>query len=368
MTSTVRRVIGATRLLSLAAVCIGTLITGAHAEDWKAIEAASQKEGRVLVYSTLRPENWKPIIAAFQAKYNWLKLETLRVGSHNEAFERYRAEAASGTRTADIVLASSVDRWSKLSTSHQLIDFTPEHIGDVPEPFRPKEKGYYTFAVEPQIFVYNKLLLPPNLAPKGMNDLANKVAKNPAVFKGRISSYNPLVSPFAYSIYWSLLKHHGADEFWKDMNALGPAMKMEATTGAQVDKILTGEYLVGFVLPETLLPKLDATRGKVLSFVYPEDGTPLSPRSMAVMKGGQDPNAAKLLINFLLSREGQVAMAKGGTTVYWPGVEKEADLPTLAEFMASATNTKKIADVTFFPEMESQRQDFTARMKKALGQ
>lgn len=337
----------------------------AAAEDWAQVEVASRQEGRVLSYATLRPDNWKPIIEAFNKRYPWIKVETLRVGSHNEAFERQRAESATGTRSADVLLASSVDRWAEMSAKSDLLEFTPQHTDELPS--WAKHKDYFTFAIEPQVLVFNKLLLPEKLWPKGLGDLADKVRGSPALFKSKISSYNPLVSPFSYSIYWSAMVHHG-DAFWTAMQAIGPSMRFEQTAGAIVDKIITGEYLVGLYLPESLVPVLDAQRSRIMGIALPDDGTPMSPRSMGVMKKAQSPASAKLLINFLLSQEGQVAIAKGGVVAYWPGIEKESGAPTLETLQRQAKGDRAFAYVQFSPEMITRRAELADRLKKSFGQ
>ena len=337
----------------------------AQAEDWSQIEASSRKEGRVLSYSTLRPDNWTPIIEAFNKRYPWIKIETLRVGSHNEAFERQRAEAATGARSADILLASSVDRWASMAEKGELVEFAPEHLDELP-PWA-KAKGYFTFALEPQVLVFNKLLLPEKLWPTGLLDLAAKVRANPAVFKGKISSYNPVVSPFSYSIYWSAMAHHG-DAFWPAMQSIGPNIRFEQTTGAIIDKIFTGEYLVALYLPEPLVPKLDGQRGRILGLNFPADGIPMSPRGMGIMQKAQDPASAKLLINFLLSREGQIAIAKGGVMAYWPGIEHEAGAPTLETLQKQFPSDQAFAHVVYTPDMNTRRAEFIERLKAAFGQ
>ena len=348
----------------LAAALLPTT-TPASAEDWTQIETASRQEGRVLTYSTLRPDNWKPIIEAFNKRYPWIKVETLRVGSHNEAFERQRAESATGTRSADLLLASSVDRWADMSSKGDLIEFAPERVADLPE--WAKAKDYFTFAIEPQVMIFNKLLLPEKLWPKGLSDLADKVRSNPALFKGKIASYNPLISPFSYSIYWTAMKHHG-DAFWRAMETIGPNLKFEQTAGAIVDKVITGEYLVGLYLPESLVPKLDAQRSRIMGIVLPEDGTPMSPRSMGVMRKAQSPASAKLLINFLLSREGQIAMAKGGIVPFWPGIERDAGMTTLETLQRNAAGDRFFAYVLFSPDMNTHRAEFSERLKKSFKQ
>jgi iron(III) transport system substrate-binding protein len=328
----------------------------AQVEDWSKIEPASRQEGRVLIYSTLRPGNLKPIIDGFNKHYPWIKVETLRVGSQNEAFDRQNAESSTGTRSADILLASSVDLWADMSAKGELIEFVPERINEMPA--WAKAKGYFTFAVEPQVIVYNKLLLPQALWPKGLDNLAASVRANPAIFKGKISSYNPMVSPFSYSIYWSAMEHKG-DAFWTALQSVGPNIKFEQTTGAIVEKIMTGEYVVGLYLPESLVPKLDVQRSRIMGISLPDDGVPMSPRSMGIMKKAQSPASAKLLINYLLSREGQIAISKGGVTAYWPGIEKEATVPTLETLQKQLKSERAIAQVQFSPEMTSRRAEFT---------
>jgi iron(III) transport system substrate-binding protein len=176
------------RRLTMAAIVLagGILAAGAaQAEDWNAVEKASKGQERVLVYSTLRPDNWKPIQEALKARYSWIKLEPLRMGSHNEALERYRAESASGTRSADIVIASLPEEWPRMSAQKELVDFDPADLKKLPK-FAKPGAGYFTLSVEPQVLVYNKLLLPAAMQPKGFTDLTDKIAKNPALFKGKV--------------------------------------------------------------------------------------------------------------------------------------------------------------------------------------
>jgi len=49
-------------------------------------------------------------------------------------------------------------------------------------------------------------------------------------------------------------------------------------------------------------------------------------RPMAVTKHAASPNSAKLLLDYILSAEGQIAFAKGGLTAYRPDVADQAPL------------------------------------------
>ena len=131
-----------------------------------------------------------------------------------------------------------------------------------------------------------------------------------------------------------------------------------------VDKVMTGEYVVGLFLPEPLVPTLDEKRGRVLGVLYPNDGTPVSPRTMGIPKTSQSPASAKLVVNFLLSEAGQKAIAEGGLMPYYPGVA-----------MADGRSYEKVVKeggaaviVDYKPEMESGRDAFMERLRKGLGQ
>jgi len=353
----------ARRSFAAAMLCgLTVAAAAAKAEDWSAAEKASKGQERVLVYSTLRPDNWQPIQAALKERYSWIRLEPLRMGSHNEALERYRAESASGTRSADIVIASLPDEWPRLSEKKELIDFEPNDLKDLPK-FAKPGPGYFTLSVEPQVLIYNKLLLPAPMQPKGFADLADKIAKNPTLFKNKVSSYNPTVSPFSYSIYWTVKDHHG-DKFWPLFDRLASAVRFEQTTGVIVDKVMTGEYLVGLFLPEPLVPTLDEKRGRVLGVLYPNDGTPVSPRTMGIPKTSQSPDSAKLVVNFLLTEAGQKAIAAGGLMPYRAGVA----MPDGRSYAKVIAEGGSAALVEFKPEMETGRDAFLGRLRKALGQ
>ncbi len=163
------------------------------------------------------------------------------------------------------------------------------------------------------------------------------------------------------------MAHHG-DAFWTAMQAIGPNIRFEQTAGAIVDKVITGEYLVGLYLPESLVPKLDAQRGRIMGIALPDDGTPMSPRSMGIMRKAQSPASAKLLIDFLLSREGQIAIAKGGIIAFWPGIEKEAGMSTLETLQREAKSDRAFSHVQFSPDMNTRRAEFTERLRKSFGQ
>lgn len=69
----------------------------------------------------------------------------------------------------------------------------------------------------------------------------------------------------------------------------------------------TGEYAVGITYEDGAATLLKAGASNV-RMVYPEEGTSAAALGCAIIKGAQNMNAAKAMINFLTSKEGQNAL------------------------------------------------------------
>jgi iron(III) transport system substrate-binding protein len=54
----------------------------------------------------------------------------------------------------------------------------------------------------------------------------------------------------------------------------------------------------------------------VLTWHLIEDGTPVMMRGIGITKKSQNKNSAQLFVDFVISREGQLAAARGGMTPY----------------------------------------------------
>ena len=86
-----------------------------------------------------------------------------------------------------------------------------------------------------------------------------------------------------------------------------------------VSSILNGESSLGyFVSPISFLPELD--QHPELGWTYIRDGQPILMRSIAITKQAKSPNSAKLMVDFLLSQEGQISACTGRMTPFRPDI------------------------------------------------
>jgi len=134
-----------------------------------------------------------------------------------------------------------------------------------------------------------------------------------------------------------------------------------------VDSTIAGETLIGFFVSAiTVLPKFPAAND-VLGYALISDGTPVITRGMGITKKAKAPNRARLLADFILSQEGQLAWSKGGLTPYRQDIASQAQIH-LDKFSAEV-GQQNLIPFSFDPDLaeSTKAEDFRAKLKKALG-
>jgi iron(III) transport system substrate-binding protein len=334
--------------------------------DYDRIVEAAKAEKQLVVYSIMADYNWKPVLEGFKKLYPWLEVQTLDLGS-SEVFERYYAERASNARTADLLINGAVDKWLQFLQRGEILDYESPESAQLPKWSIPR-KSLYTVSADPMVLMWNNALVPEKLRPKGVADLAELAQKNPGVFKNKITTYNAAVEAFGLAINWAYTRKFG-DKAWATLDALGKFARPERSAGPMVEKVTAGEYAVGyFVSGIVLFPKLDdPARKKLLGWTFPDDGTPIVLRGMAIPKGATNQNAAKLMLDYILSHDGQVGFGKGGLTPYRPDVKKD-EVPrfTYQSIAEQLGGEDKLVLVEYDDDILTKGAEFQARWKKAF--
>jgi iron(III) transport system substrate-binding protein len=258
----------------------------------------------LLFYSTISTSQFQPLLDAFHNLYPWLEVQYLEL-SPDEAIERYLSESGTGSPTASLLFSAAPLSWMRVIQKGEMIDYTSPEKSYLLHQESP-HPGLYAAGNDPLILIWNKLLVPEELAPTGLADLVAKVDAHPDVFRN-IASYAVDKNGYAYAAHHALVQHHG-DKIWDWYKILGPHNRYESSIGVVVEKIMSGEYSAGYVVPAaTALVTLakNPAAGKVYGVNYISDGDPVSIRSIGAVKSGTSPNAAKLMLDFILSKEGQ---------------------------------------------------------------
>lgn len=335
--------------------------------DYADIVEGSKAENNLLVYSNMSTDMWQGVLARYRELYPWITVQTLDLESA-EVMERYLAESGTGSRTADILVTVAPDAWLRLIDRGQIADYASPEIPHLPGWSIPSP-GLYTIAIDPMLFIYNKMLLPEELVPTSFADMVEKVRANPDLFRGKLTTYGAQFGSFGYTGTYAFVEHHG-EKAWEWLETIGPLTRLERSSGPMVEKTTSGEYLLGYLTGSgnPWLAIRDPNRARILGWDFIADGTPVMMRGAAIPKASTNVNAARLWLDVMLSHAGQVGLSKGGRTPYRLDVSPEdVDGAYTYQTVIEAIGEDMVVPVTYDPAMLTAYEGFIERYRKAFG-
>lgn len=258
----------------------------------KLIEGA-KKEGEVVVYGTMSLEAANLLHARFRDKYPFIDVKLNRLGSGKFA-PRVLAEVRANKHLADILQTNSLTLHYIKQEGFMLNYLSPE---DRFYPKAFKEQGYWTTTnMNVHVLAYNTKLIARDKAPKSYDDLLNPM------WKGKMLS--------DASEQWGALMFQilGKEKAIKHMRELAKQnlMLRRESSAMRAQLIAAGESPID--IDSTLGPVEDLKKRGA-----PIDWIALSPVPVVTSAHGialrpPHPNAARLYLDFMLSREGQKAV------------------------------------------------------------
>ena len=143
-------------------------------------------------------------------------------------------------------------------------------------------------------------------------------------------------------------------------------MKLYTSTGAMLERIASGEHLIGFNMIGSYAA-LRQRKDPSLGIVYPRDYMLVMSRVALVPKSCRHPNAAKLFLDHLLSQRGQQALA--GAALFAIRGDVAGDQTAAALNQSAGASLKPIPVGPPLLEYldQTKRLDFLKRWQQALG-
>lgn len=260
-----------------------------------AVSASAQAADTLVVYSA----GPKPLSAAlakgFEAKTG-TKVELFQ-STAGKIMARYQSEKANPH--VDVMISAAWGHAITLDAAGELMAYTSPNAEKVPPSL--KTGTYVAQGAAALAIAYNtKSGLP---APKKWSDLTK------AEYKDQVTMPDPSSSGSALSLLQGLVtKDEKAtwDMFGK-LKANG--MIVPGANNAALTPVLQGAKGVVFGAVDYIVLGSKA-KGESIEVVYPEDGTVLAPRPMFIPKSAKNAETAKAFIDYVLSEEGQQAVAK----------------------------------------------------------
>lgn len=327
------------------------------AEYADVVSASKGEGGNLTIYSNTDQQSWAPIFKAFQAKFPWVESINATNLDSDEVFQRVLSEQATGQASADIVVSNAADAWADFAGREDTVaQYQSPELPELPD-FAQALPSVYSMSVDPISLIYNTELLDEAQYPTSIEDLAAKVSANPDDFDGMISVRNPK-GAFGFTVTRAFVENDEAA--WDELAEILPYSKNETSTGSMVEKVTAGEYSVGFFMGAPALTAEQRTGG-LIKAVFPTDGTPLLRRGISIAAGAPHAATAKLFTDFVMSEDGQNAVAEGGLTAYRDGVERqEGGVATYAEVVDSVGEDNTIL-VPYIKATDEEIEQFSDR-------
>lgn len=292
---------------TVAAAAAGLLLAGsAAAQSGEDLHAAAANEGSVVIYAATDERIARPLIEDFERRYPGVRVDYEDMNS-GELYRRFLDEARQGGR-ADVVWSSAMDLQVKLVNDGYAQPHRSAETAALPEWAVWKNEAFGT-SFEPIAIAYNRRLLPADTVPTTHAELLRLLAQRPDTLRGRLATYDPSGSGLGFMLHTQDVLANPV-VFWRLAEAFGATgTTVLSSTAAMLDRIAAGDALIGYnVLGSYAL--LRAAADPAIGVVLPRDYTLVLSRVAFIARDARHPSAARLWLNYLLSRRGQQLLAQ----------------------------------------------------------
>jgi iron(III) transport system substrate-binding protein len=269
----------------------------------KKLYEAAKKDGEV-TWSTSQSntEYAEDVAKHFMGLYPGVRVNVVRTTGQVQ-YQRLTQEIKSSTVSSDVYSTYEETHLVALKNDKQILSFTPENAAGLTDTLKEiAEDGFwYPTAVSPVAIGINTNLVKPADEPKTWMDLTDPK------WKGQVAIGHPGFSGSAGVWVMALEKLYG----WQYFEKLA---KNEPQIGRSivdsVNLILSGERKVAMVPISNVLEH--EAKGNPVKVIYPSDGTLVLGGSTFIPAKAPHPNAAKLLVEYFMSKDYSEYAAKEG--------------------------------------------------------
>lgn len=358
-----RNVLSATIIaatLSLAGNALAQVPAG-YPADYGTLVDAAKKEGKLVIYSTTDAVSANPLVKDFEAMYPGIKVEYSDLNS-TELYNRFIAEAAANNGTADFLWSSAMDLQVKLVNDGQGLAYASPEIKSLPKWAVWKDSAYGT-TYEPTAIVYNKRLVPEGDVPKDHTALLKLLNDKPDAYKGKITAYDPERSGVGYLFCNEDIKNFPAA--WDLFKAMGKTgAKFYTSAGAMMERVASGEHTIAYgIFGSYALAR--SKKDPNVGIVLPSDYTMVTSRVAFISKHAKSPNAAKLFLDYMLSKRGQEVVAKADLYTLRDDIDSEASIKAVTKAIGDKARPVPIDQTLLETLDQTKRLAFLSKWQKA---
>lgn len=274
---------------------------------WPVLPAAAS-DRQLNIYSATDTSAMQTVLGAFQAKYPDVNVTYTEYNTR----ELHKAIVDGSINDADIVISSSVDLQVDLVNRGLALSIDPARDVDMPR-WASWRSELFGFTFEPVVTVYNKKAFDTFELPATRSALAVAIRDNPDFFRNAIGTYDIALSGVGY--LFAAQDIEKGYQFWRLIESFGRAGTAAfCCTSHVLDRVANGELVLGY----NVIGSYAAERARLdprIGIAAFSDYTLVLSRSAFVHRSAPNPEAARIFIEYLLSREGQGKIAESSALI-----------------------------------------------------
>lgn len=260
---------------------------------------AASSEAEINWYTSIPEEQANDFAAMFEKRHPFLRVRITRESTF-DIINRVEAELRTGRPRADVVHVLDPAIYISLRKRGELYRYEPAESKPIAPEY--KDPGYWTGArLVTVCLAYNPETLSAEQAPRTWRDLLD------SRWDRRIGLKDAHTGGSAYAQYHFLREKYGF-AFWEQIADLNPVMYKSEDQILQA--LVRRELLIGGGVLGYKVYQYKHLEGQPVQEVWPEDGVPVCLGPVAILRNCPHPNASKVFVEFMLSREGQTAISQ----------------------------------------------------------
>jgi iron(III) transport system substrate-binding protein len=271
-----------------------------------AVIAACQRSGsEVVVYTSEDQIFSEPVLKEFE-RTSGIKVRAVYDTEETKSTGvALRVVAERERPQADVFWANEPLRAVMLQQQGLLAAYRSPSADDISARYRDPGDYWTGFSARARVILYNTDEVKPDAVPSSVRDLTDPR------WKGRAGLANPLFGTTTTQVaaLAALWGEPAARKFLDDIKANG--VRIVTSNGEAKDLVASGELAWAFTDTDDASEAVE--QRKPVAVVYPDQdsiGTLVMPNAVALVKGAPHPEAAKKLIDYLLSRQVEERLAR----------------------------------------------------------
>lgn len=292
------------------------LLAASFALVLPAAGAAQAQEARTITVYTSQPQDqMTAVVEAFNVDHPEVKVEIFRSGT-TELMAKLAAEFAAGASPADVVLIADAVAMTQLKNDDRLLAYAEAPTAGVPEAVIDPDKTFFGTKLLTTGIVYNTTLV--QTPPKTWAELTDPKAAASLIMP------SPLYSGAAVIHVGSMVQQPEFGWGYYETLAENGAVAGQGN-GTVIEAVARGEKAYGVIVEYMALNA--KAKGSPVDFVFPEEGVSIITQPVAILKDSDAVEAAKLFVDWQLSRAAQEQSAAQGYFPILEGVAQPAGYP-----------------------------------------